>query len=174
VNPINKAMSFCGSPAYLAPELLSKTGSEKSADVYGMGAILYEMLSGLPPFYSDNLKELFKNIKRAMLQFPKIIRNDAQDLIRQLMNKDPNKRIKLNSAKQHVFFKEINWEELEMKKVKPPRLGPKWIQMDDFSEEISNYAANKNVDDEDYVVENSIDKVADFNFSRISVNYLGK
>lgn len=174
VNPINKAMSFCGSPAYLAPELLSKTGSEKSADVYGIGAILYEMLSGLPPFYSDNIKELFKNIKRAMLQFPKIVRNDAQDLIRQLMSKDPNKRPKLTVAKQHVFFKEINWEELEMKMVKPPRLGPKWLQMDNFSEEISNYAANKNINDEDYLAEDSMDKVADFNFSRCSVSYLGK
>lgn len=66
VNPLNPAMSFCGSPAYLAPELLTKSGSEKSADVYGLGAILYEFLTGLPPFYSDNLNELFRKIKRGI------------------------------------------------------------------------------------------------------------
>lgn len=173
VNPINKAMSFCGSPAYLAPELLSKTGSEKSADVYGIGAILFEMLSGLPPFYSDNIKELFKNIKKGMLQFPKIIRNEAQDLIRQLMNKDPNKRPKLTQVKGNIFFKDIHWEDLEMKKVKAPRLGSRWLQMDDYSEEVTDAKANHFVDDEDYMMEDSIDKVADFNFSRCSASYLG-
>ena len=60
-------MSFCGSPAYLAPELLGKTGSDKSADIYGIGAILYELLTGLPPYYSENIRELFRNIKRGML-----------------------------------------------------------------------------------------------------------
>lgn len=172
VNPLNPAMSFCGSPAYLAPELLSKTGSEKSADVYGIGAILFELLCGMPPFYSDNIKELFRNIKRGMLQFPKIVKNDSQDIMRQLMNKDPNKRPKLSQVKSHVFFKDINWEELEMKITKPPRLGSKWVQMDDYSEKVANPMANQFIEDEDYL-EGSLDQVADFNFSRSSASYLG-
>ena len=108
VNPLNPAMSFCGSPAYLAPEVLSKTGSEKSADIYGIGAIMYEMLSGMPPFYSDSIKELFRNIKRGLLSYPKFIKNDAQDLMRTLMNKDPKKRPKFSQIKNHIFFKDIN------------------------------------------------------------------
>ena len=173
VNPTNPAMSFCGSPAYLAPELLSKSGSEKSADVYGIGAILFELLSGMPPFYSDNIKELFRNIKRGMLQFPKIIRTDAQDLMRQLMHKDPKKRPKLNQVKSHVFFKEINWEELEMKITKPPRLGGKWVQMDDYSEKPTGAGIHKIVDDMEYNIDDVMDLVADFNFSRSSASYIG-
>lgn len=175
VNIMNPAMSFCGSPAYLAPELLSKNGSEKAADVYGVGAILYEMLSGAPPYYSDNIKELFRNIKRGMLQFSKIIKTDAQDLMKQLMNKDPKKRPKLTTVKNHSFFKDINWEELEKKNLRPPRLGSKWVQIDDSPEIIDNVSKSRVVDDEDYVDEDfeSNEKVADFNFSRSSPSYIG-
>jgi len=171
VNPLNPAMSFCGSPAYLAPEMLSKSGSEKSADVYGIGAILYELLTGLPPFYSDNIKELFRNIKNGMLQFPKTVKPEAQDLMRKLMNKDPTKRPSISQVKHHVFFREINWEDLEAKRIKPPRLGNKWLQLDETGEEPSEElptvtSAKKIVDDEDYDQEELDDSVAEFNFSR--------
>jgi serine/threonine protein kinase len=171
VNPLNPAMSFCGSPAYLAPEMLSKTGSEKSADVYGIGAILYELLTGLPPFYSDNIKELFRNIKSGMLQFPKTVKPEAQDLMRKLMNKDPSKRPSISQVKHHVFFRDINWEELEKKKVKAPRLGNKWMQVDENWDEPSEELpvvnnSKKIVDDDDYEEEELDDSVAEFNFSR--------
>lgn len=171
VNPLNPAMSFCGSPAYLAPEMLSKSGSEKSADVYGIGAILYELLTGLPPFYSDNIKELFRNIKNGMLQFPKTVRPEAQDLMRKLMNKDPTKRPSISQVKHHVFFRDINWEDLEKKKVKAPRLGNKWLQLDETgdepAEELPTATQKRNiVDDEDYDEEELGDSVAEFNFSR--------
>ena len=58
----NKAKSFCGSPAYLPPEMLSDSGVGKPADIYQMGAVLYEMLVGMPPFYTDNLQKLYKSI----------------------------------------------------------------------------------------------------------------
>jgi len=169
VNPLNPAMSFCGSPAYLAPELLGKSGSEKSADVYGIGAILYELLSGMPPYYSDNIKELFKNISRGMLQFPKTIKADAQDLIRKLLNKDPNKRPTMSQVKAHVWFRGIDWEELEKKRVRPPRLGHRWIQMNEHEEEVAEMPAeSRNIlVDEDYPEEEEfIDCVAEFNFAR--------
>ena len=51
----SKAKSFCGSPAYLPPEMLSESGVGKPADIYQMGAVLYEMLVGMPPFYTDNI-----------------------------------------------------------------------------------------------------------------------
>ncbi|CAG9311781.1 unnamed protein product [Blepharisma stoltei] len=170
VNPLNPAMSFCGSPAYLAPEMLSKTGSEKSADVYGIGAILYEFLTGMPPFYSDNIKELFRNIKRGLLQFPKVVKPEAQDLMRKLMNKDPTKRPTMTQAKSHIFFKGIDWEELEKKKVRPPRLGSKWVQLDEYEEEQANVMTHQKtlVEDEDYAEEEELqeDNIAEFNFAR--------
>ena len=51
----SKAKSFCGSPAYLPPEMFSDSGVTKAADIYQMGAVLYEMLIGMPPFYTDNI-----------------------------------------------------------------------------------------------------------------------
>ena len=58
----SKAKSFCGSPAYLPPEMLSESGVGKPADIYQMGAVLYEMLVGMPPFYTDNIQKLYRSI----------------------------------------------------------------------------------------------------------------
>ena len=93
--------------------------------------------------------------------------------MRQLMHKDPKKRPKLNQVKSHVFFKEINWEELEMKITKPPRLGGKWVQMDDYSEKPTGAGIHKIVDDMEYNIDDVMDLVADFNFSRSSASYIG-
>jgi len=57
-----RASSFCGSPAYLAPEMIKKEGVSKSGDVYQIGVVLYEMMVGIPPFYHDNMKVLYENI----------------------------------------------------------------------------------------------------------------
>ena len=155
VNSMNPAMSFCGSPAYLAPELLNKQGSEKSADVYSYGAIMYEMLTGLPPFYSENIKELFKNIKNAQLQFPASVRAEAKDLIKKVMNRDASRRPTISQLKRHPFFREVNWDLILAKKVRPPRLGPSWKQVDEDVEGVIevDYSAQPPsglVIDEDY------------------------
>ena len=58
----NNARSFCGSPAYLAPEMLTESGVGKPADIYQLGAVLYELLVGVSPFYTDNIKKLYNSI----------------------------------------------------------------------------------------------------------------
>lgn len=62
--------SFCGSPAYLSPEMLAHTGSGKPSDIYGIGAVLYEMLTGDPPYYNDDIPTMYHNIKSGVLKFP--------------------------------------------------------------------------------------------------------
>lgn len=56
------AKSFCGSPAYLAPEMLTDAGVGKPSDIYQLGAVLYELLLGITPFYTNNIKKLYSNI----------------------------------------------------------------------------------------------------------------
>ena len=58
----NNAKSFCGSPAYLAPEMLTESGVGKPADLYQLGAVLYELLLGITPFYTNNIKKLYNSI----------------------------------------------------------------------------------------------------------------
>lgn len=93
------AKSFCGSPAYLPPEMLHSKGVSKSADIYQIGAVLYEFLVGFPPYYTENIKELYNSIRSAKLQVPKYVSKEGKDLLNQLLNKRPDKRITIDKVK---------------------------------------------------------------------------
>ncbi|CAG9331419.1 unnamed protein product [Blepharisma stoltei] len=116
----NPAMTFCGSPAYLAPELLSKNGAWKPADIYSIGVNLYEMLVGHLPFNEQDVSKIYKQISSGKLRFPKNISSDAKHLIQSLMHKNPEKRPTISQVKQHRFFCDINWDLLSKKKINPP------------------------------------------------------
>ena len=108
-----KAQSFCGSPAYLPPEMLKKQGVSKSGDVYQIGVVLYEMLVGIPPFYNDNMKILYENIEKGKLKLPKYLSNEAKNCLKRMLNKDPKKRPNLDQLLSDPFFCEIDWNSLE-------------------------------------------------------------
>ena len=69
------------SVAYLAPEMLRRAGHNKTVDWYLLGVLIYEMLVGMPPYFSSNRDELFENIKKAQLKLPKVLSEDAKNLI---------------------------------------------------------------------------------------------
>ena len=123
VNDSSMAKSFCGSPAYLSPEMIIRKGAGKSADMYGIGAVLYEMIQGTPPFYSDNIRTLYRNITQSKLMLPDFFSDELKDLLKQLLCKDPHKRIGVldkNEIKSHIWFKELDWEKISSKEIKPP------------------------------------------------------
>jgi len=75
-----KNYSFCGTAAYLAPEMLTRTGHNKTVDWYLLGVLLYEMLVGVPPYFDNEREVLFEYIKRGPLQIPKSLLKEAKDL----------------------------------------------------------------------------------------------
>ncbi|CAG9324763.1 unnamed protein product [Blepharisma stoltei] len=117
--------SFCGSIAYLAPEMLRRAGHTRSVDWYLLGVLLYEMMVGSPPYYSHNREELFNNIQRGKLRFPKNLSENAKSLIKQLLNRDPSKRLgaskrDADEIKEHPFFENIDWNAFLNKTVTAP------------------------------------------------------
>ena len=82
------ARSFCGSLAYLAPEMLERKGHGKSVDWYLIGVLLYEMLVGKTPYYSQIKEQLLENIQNADLYFPRELSNPAKSLILKLIEQN--------------------------------------------------------------------------------------
>ncbi|KAJ5073490.1 non-specific serine/threonine protein kinase [Anaeramoeba ignava] len=116
--------SFCGSLEYLAPEVLKNQKYGFEIDFWSLGMVLYEMFYGIPPFYSQNLREMQKNILNQEVNFEGVCSSEFKDLITKLLSKDPKKR--LGSSKKgikeimkHPFFKEINWTNFSNKKSQP-------------------------------------------------------
>lgn len=93
------SMSFCGSPAYLSPEMLEKKGVGFEADIYGIGCVLYEMLVGEPPYFDENIEVLYENIKSGKLKFPAGISKPAKSLISGLLDRNKTKRLGAKNAK---------------------------------------------------------------------------
>ena len=121
-----KAMSFCGTPEYLAPEIITMEGHDKNADWWSFGILLFEMLCGLPPFYVENLDKMYEMIKASSIKFPKRIAlsEDAKDVIRKLLEKNPKKRLGSQSGieeiKNHPFFASLDFDMVLKKKIKAP------------------------------------------------------
>jgi serum/glucocorticoid-regulated kinase 2 len=122
----DKTHTFCGTPDYLAPEVIKNAGHGRGVDWWSLGTMIYEMLGGLPPFYSENFNVMYDRILRSPLAFrpEAAFTPAARDLLEGLLQKEPEKRLGSGETdgaelRQHAWFQPIDWAKLLARELVP-------------------------------------------------------
>lgn len=145
--------TFCGTIEYMAPEILNRSGHNRAVDWWSLGALMFDMMTGSPPFTGENRKKTIDKILKCKICLPPYLTPDARDLIKKLLKKNAPQR--LGSGKgdcadiqRHPFFRHINWDDLLHKRVEPP-YRPSLQSDEDVSQFDSRFTRQTPVDSPD-------------------------
>ncbi|CAM4478570.1 hypothetical protein PO909_015587 [Leuciscus waleckii] len=145
----DRTSTFCGTPEFLAPEVLTDTSYTRAVDWWGLGVLIYEMLVGESPFPGDDEEEVFDSIVNDEVRYPRFLSSEAIGILRRLLRRNPERRLgssekDAEDVKKQPFFRNMDWEALLLRKLPPPFLpsiGGK-EDVSNFDEEFTTEAAN--------------------------------
>ncbi|XP_055836723.1 serine/threonine-protein kinase N isoform X9 [Episyrphus balteatus] len=131
--------TFCGTPEFLAPEVLTETSYTRAVDWWGLGVLIFEMLVGESPFPGDDEEEVFDSIVNDEVRYPRFLSLEAIAIMRRLLRKNPERRLgsserDAEDVKKQAFFRSIAWDDLLLRKVKPP-----FVPTINHLEDVSNF-----------------------------------
>lgn len=143
----DKTGTFCGTPEFLAPEVLTETSYTRAVDWWGLGVLIFEMLVGESPFPGDDEEEVFDSIVHDEVRYPRFLSIEAIAIMRRLLRKNPERRLgatdkDAHDVKKQAFFRSINWEDLLAKRTKPPFV-PTLKNLEDVSNFDAEFTSEK-------------------------------
>jgi len=135
----NDSCTLCGTPQYLAPEIITCSNQSFAVDWWTLGVLIYEMVIGHPPFLDDVNVKMYEKILSAAVEFPAKPRmsRTGQDLVNSLLRKHPYKRLGCGlcgarDIEQHAWFSDFDWKQMRKQQMEPPYI-PKIASKKDVS-----------------------------------------